>query len=64
MEVRDLHVSFTGRLGLGAGLIGKKAAVARAVDGVSLSLQKGEVLALAGESGCCKASAARAIMGL
>jgi oligopeptide/dipeptide ABC transporter ATP-binding protein len=64
LEVRDLHVSFTGRLGLGAGLVGKKAAVARAVDGVSLSLQKGEVLALAGESGCGKTTAARAIMGL
>jgi oligopeptide/dipeptide ABC transporter ATP-binding protein len=64
LQVRDVHVSFTQRLGLGAGLFGKKAAIARAVDGVSLELKKGEVLALAGESGCGKTTVARAIMGL
>ena len=64
LEVRDIHVSFAGRVGLGAGLAGKKAAVARAVDGVSLELRKGESLALAGESGCGKTTIARAIMGL
>ena len=64
LDVTDIHVSFTGRLGLGAGLFGKKAAMARAVDGVSLQLQKGEILALAGESGCGKTTTARAIMGL
>ena len=52
LEVHDLHVSFEGRVGLGAGVAGKKAAVARAVDGVDLTLRRGEVLALAGESGC------------
>jgi oligopeptide/dipeptide ABC transporter ATP-binding protein len=36
----------------------------RAVDGVSLELQKGETLALVGESGCGKSSLARAIVGL
>ena len=64
LEVRDLHVTFVGRVGLGAGLVGKKATLARAVDGVDLSLQPGEVLALAGESGCGKTTLARAIMGL
>jgi len=64
LEVRDIHVSFAGRLGLGAGLIGRKASLARAVDGVSLELQKGEILALAGESGCGKTTTARAVMGL
>ena len=64
LEVRDLHVTFAGRVGLGAGLLGKKASVARAVDGVNLSLYPGEVIALAGESGCGKTTMARTIMGL
>ena len=64
LEVRDLHVRFSGRLGLGAGLAGKKATESRAVDGVDLQLYPGEVLALAGESGCGKTTLARTIMGL
>lgn len=64
IEVQDLHVTFTGRVGLFAGLRGKKATLARAVDGVNLQIRKGEVLALAGESGCGKTTTARAIMGL
>jgi len=64
LEVRDLHVSFAGRVGLIAGLLGQKATIARAVDGVSLQLEKGEILALAGESGCGKTTLARTVMGL
>ncbi len=64
IEVRDVEVSFTGRLSLLKGLGGSKGAVAKAVDGVDLTLHEGEVLALAGESGCGKTTLARAIMGL
>jgi oligopeptide/dipeptide ABC transporter ATP-binding protein len=64
IEVRDVVVNFAGRLGLIAGLLGKKAADARAVAGVNLTLREGEVMALAGESGCGKTTIARSIMGL
>jgi oligopeptide/dipeptide ABC transporter ATP-binding protein len=56
LEVRDLHVHFQPRRGRGS--------VARAVDGVDLAVRQGEVVALAGESGCGKTTLARTIMGL
>jgi peptide/nickel transport system ATP-binding protein len=56
LEVRDLHVHFAARRGKGA--------TARAVDGVDLQVRPGEIVALAGESGCGKTSLARAILGL
>ncbi len=64
LDIRDLHVTFAGRVGLVAGLMGRKGSDAHAVDGVSFELRRGEVLALAGESGCGKTTTARAILGL
>jgi len=53
LEVRDLKTHFrTGR-----GLV-------RAVDGVSLSLERGKTLGIVGESGCGKSVLSRSIMGL
>ena len=54
LSLRDIHVTFKGR----------KGAVARAVDGVDLDIQAGEVVALVGESGCGKTTLARTVLGL
>ncbi len=53
LEVRDLHVEFPSRHG-----------TARAVDGVNLTMDTSEVVALVGESGCGKTTLARTIAGL
>ncbi len=53
LEVRDLHTHFFLRRG-----------VLKAVDGVSFSLRRGEVLGLVGESGCGKSLTALSIMRL
>ncbi len=59
LSVRDLAVTFTQRTGQ---LFGKKRI--QAVDGISFELNAGETLALVGESGCGKTTAAKAILGL
>ncbi|MEU2394612.1 ABC transporter ATP-binding protein [Streptomyces sp. NPDC007369] len=53
LEVRDLHVEFHTRDG-----------VAKAVNGVSYSVEAGETLAVLGESGSGKSVTAQAIMGI
>src|SRR5699024_5697634 len=52
LEAKDLVVEYRGTR------------TVRAVDGISLSIAAGEVLALVGESGCGKSSTARAVIGM
>ncbi|HLS24951.1 MAG TPA: ABC transporter ATP-binding protein [Beutenbergiaceae bacterium] len=52
LQVQDLVVEYGGRTPV------------RAVDGISLDVRAGEVVALVGESGCGKSSTARAVVGM
>lgn len=53
LEIEDLHIVYhTGR------------GAARAIDGVSFSLEEGEYLGIVGESGCGKSTIAKAILGI
>jgi peptide/nickel transport system ATP-binding protein len=54
LRINDLEVRYRTK---GRGTV-------RAVDGVSLAVQPGEVLGLVGESGCGKSSLARTVVGL
>jgi peptide/nickel transport system ATP-binding protein len=53
LTVEDVHVEFSTHGG-----------VVRALDGVSLTVEKGETLAVVGESGCGKTTLARCVLGL
>ncbi|NOT28231.1 MAG: ATP-binding cassette domain-containing protein [Acidobacteria bacterium] len=60
LDVQDLHVRFP----VFGGIIPRKKAEVRAVDGVSLTLHRGETLGLVGESGCGKTTVGRAIVNI
>ena len=64
LEISDLEVHFQLRGGMLARLIGLDTGTVKAVDGVTLSLDKGEVLGLVGESGSGKTTLGRALLGL
>ncbi len=60
VEVENLHMYFP----VVAGLLRKKVADVKAVDGVSFHIKRGETLGLVGESGCGKTTTGRCILQL
>ena len=59
IEVKNLHVEYESSKGA---LGGKN--IIHAVNGVDLTIKKGEILAIAGESGCGKSTLAKALLKL
>ena len=65
LEVRDVAKEFdVSRPWLNRVLEGQDKQILKAVDGVSFTINRGETLALVGESGCGKSTVARLVCGL
>ena len=61
LELRHLKTHFTKNTG---SVFAPQSEIIRAVDDVSLNLEKGEILGLVGESGCGKSTLSRTVMQL
>ncbi len=64
IEIRNLTKWFPVNTGFLSSLLYKQELYVRAVDGITLDIKKGEILVLAGESGCGKTTAGRTILYL
>src|SRR3712207_3385121 len=61
LDVRDLKMHFPIHEGV---VVRRQVGAVKAVDGISLTIKRGETLGLVGESGCGKSTAGRAILQL
>lgn len=61
LEILNLEKHFVKKAG---GMLNSRTDIIKAVDGVTLDIQKGEILGLVGESGCGKSTLSRMIMQL
>lgn len=64
LEVDDLSIHYPMRRGVAGALARRPRSVVHAVDGISFRLERGEMVAVVGESGCGKSTTAKAICGL
>jgi oligopeptide/dipeptide ABC transporter ATP-binding protein len=64
LEVENLTTRYPVRRGLTERVTGQPRGWVHAVDGVSFTLARGEMLALVGESGCGKTTTAQTILGM
>ncbi len=64
LEIDDLFVRYRVPRGFVGGLRRKPRLAVHAVDGVTLTVQTGELVALVGESGCGKTTTAQAVLRL
>jgi len=64
LEVRDLKKYFPVQRSLLETILSRERRYVKAVDGISFSIEKGETLALIGESGCGKTTTGRLVLRL